>query len=444
MNFSTDNVLSYVFIFLFGGGAVFTYKMILNVVKDDTDRIRVFFWVGEKRWWDGYKALLEILNNSLNVFFGEKLISTKSWLSTMRLAWVYPYLFLFLFTETIVKDFSLMQYLMLVWAALSSIFLSIKTHKVIAKLRSQIQLPTPVKIVLIDALFMPFVGFLSIVVFSLINAFIAGVLISPQTATLVLCVTALFMGAGLLWSLMWLVIMIAMFAGIATGNDLASFFQGLAIIAEDSSLSVSDEAGAIGGVILGAVFAFALMVLPFINGLFDWMSWVVSRYLIRRLVGDAEKHARRALLIHIALDIFAAVCFLVMISVSFGYIFVGLGIYPDWNQLSSGQPWQGDALPTTLMVCSTLVPTFIHLVMAILAVASQELPGRKFALKMLERSSPSTVETHLAVGWIFAMVMLATSTVYAFVYFLIWLVEYQFHTSLLSMIFLMSGQLFGG
>jgi hypothetical protein len=150
---------------------------------------------------------------------------------------------------------------------------------------------------------------------------------------------------------------------------------------------------------LGDELAVALivffLVLPFINGLWDWLSWRVTRGLGRHLLASfgAESLKQRALTVigHGALDLILSVALLAAMA-----FFLAFG-FEAYNRLAVAQrgedlpvfflgpflanaanhPWT-EGLWLTVMLLSTLVPTALHMV-ALLAspLALVTLPTEK-------------------------------------------------------------------
>ena len=92
------HIYEYIHYLIMGGGLLWSYKMLLKVISDKEDRKRIFSWVDNRTWWEAYSSLIGSLNSFLNFGFGNKLISFQSFKNAFRIAWVYPWILLFLFS----------------------------------------------------------------------------------------------------------------------------------------------------------------------------------------------------------------------------------------------------------------------------------------------------------------------------------------------------------
>lgn len=118
--------------------------------------------------------------------------------------------------------------------------------------------------------------------------------------------------------------------------------------------------------------------LPLFNAPLDWLSLGVTRALLRRIVAPGHRFWHSMLLGLV--DLFLAVLFLVLVAFSTlgGIVLVNafahyagagpvVSLGDLWLQLSTGRP--GDNLWIWLMLGSTLLPTFVHMLVAIMALA---------------------------------------------------------------------------
>ncbi len=151
---------------------------------------------------------------------------------------------------------------------------------------------------------------------------------------------------------------------------------------------------------LGDEFVVALMVfffvLPVVNGLWDWLSWLITRGLGRRLLasfgGSGGLGQRVAAVVgHGVLDLVLAVALLAAMAffLAFGFeAYNRIAIIQRGQDLpvfdlgpflanAADHPWT-DGLWLTVMLISTLVPTALHVV-ALLAspIALVTLPTEK-------------------------------------------------------------------
>ncbi|MCW2307056.1 hypothetical protein [Rhodobium gokarnense] len=120
-------------------------------------------------------------------------------------------------------------------------------------------------------------------------------------------------------------------------------------------------------------------ILPVLNSIFDWASWIVTRIFLLRIA----RHTSRAmawlfLLFELMLDLGAAVFFLVLLSlflpntmewVNIFYVKIGLPVV-DWRtQLDAAVSAPlTEGLLVTGMLATTLIPTVIHLTVGLTAL----------------------------------------------------------------------------
>lgn len=135
------------------------------------------------------------------------------------------------------------------------------------------------------------------------------------------------------------------------------------------------------------------LVLPLVNGFWDWLSWWITRSLGRHLLrtlGPARGIAQRSLAIlgHGVVDLVLAVLLLAAMAFLLAFGFEGynqlaeaqgkaaFGLLP-YLQVAADHPWT-DGLWLTVMLLSTLFPTALHIV-ALLAspIALITLPTAK-------------------------------------------------------------------
>ena len=116
-------------------------------------------------------------------------------------------------------------------------------------------------------------------------------------------------------------------------------------------------------------------ILPFTNGLVDWGSWWVSRFLFEKMRGDTKLSA---LLLHMLVDAIFAVGFLVLIVllltfwiVQLNKLMVHLGLqtvpWLTYAEAAAQSPF-GQGFFVTSMLLSTLLPTLLHLFCAIASI----------------------------------------------------------------------------
>lgn len=132
-------------------------------------------------------------------------------------------------------------------------------------------------------------------------------------------------------------------------------------------------AGAVG-VVIRSDFIVLYGLFPIINAFFDWLSWAISRYLIRSLFSRAASTLPRwwSIVWHVAVDLGLALIFLGALATSMAG---ALGLA---NRLGADFPWReflsaayspfGKGISVTIMLTSTLVPTALHLAAALAAL----------------------------------------------------------------------------
>ncbi len=122
-------------------------------------------------------------------------------------------------------------------------------------------------------------------------------------------------------------------------------------------------------------YFFFLIILPFINGFMDFVSLGISRILGKKIYDDITRKTLKTVLFHFSLDLAAAVLLLVFLifAICFGMqlfnIFVAKKTelvidLPNLIESAKQAPFGPDGLWITLMLLSTLVPTFAHFVIA--------------------------------------------------------------------------------
>ena len=125
------------------------------------------------------------------------------------------------------------------------------------------------------------------------------------------------------------------------------------------------------------------IILPVFNAFLDWISWAFSRYFLER----ASKEDKALPIIQdIVADLILAIFFMVMLclliplgaeALNLLYGQYGPDTQFDWRSLALSardDPW-GEGLMVTLMILSTLIPTVIHIVLALIALVLQSFMG---------------------------------------------------------------------
>ncbi len=159
------------------------------------------------------------------------------------------------------------------------------------------------------------------------------------------------------------------------------------------------------GVGVAAVASVAIAVLyvllPFLNAFMDLASLQVSRVLIRHMVRHQGPLYGVGVALHVVADLFLAAAFLVLLAVLLPVVLqatnhgiealgnlIGMSSPPiDWvGMVTTAQkdPF-GAGLMVTGMLATTLVPTAVHLVAALVALAFPRLGGRTFGVIARQR-----------------------------------------------------------
>lgn len=163
------------------------------------------------------------------------------------------------------------------------------------------------------------------------------------------------------------------------GNHL--YFYSLAILAILILLLLLDIVNWKGRPTTDTYF---LVFLPFINGIFDYISLAISRKLSYRIL---KKRSFKTILIHIAIDLFLAIILLVFLI---SFIVIGTGLFdiyinsPDRQfdtqkiiNITYQRPLSLDGgLWVTVMIFSTLIPTLVHVLMALSGIFTFLTPER--------------------------------------------------------------------
>ncbi len=139
-------------------------------------------------------------------------------------------------------------------------------------------------------------------------------------------------------------------------------------------------------------YLFFIIILPFINGFVDFVSFGISRLLGQKILKD---RTFKAFLWHFVIDFVAAVILLVILVFGICFsveLFNNLVVKkPDLMinlpQLIDGArkaPLGPEGLWVTFMLFSTLVPTFAHFVIAFLGVYTIYLTPKKWRQKLAD------------------------------------------------------------
>lgn len=424
-------IYEYVHYFAIGAGLIWAYKTIIKVISDSKDRKRIFSWIDEGSWWETYSSLLSSLNKTLDIGFGERLISFVSFKNAFRLAWVYPWIFIFVFSLNDINNVeAYKKFFSVIFSLAISIPLAIKLRRTLFTIKESVPLGRFTKFMAFDAVFFPIFGILAIAVIVALITVIVTLVFDPSAGVLAGAVSLVVLSSSLLLVAFLIPIVLSVFYGAYLGDLMAAL----------TAYSHSDPnfAKSIG---IGAAFFIAifLWVLPFINGLFDWFSWIASRYLIKRLKSDAEKHQAYACITHILVDVVIGIVLLLSISIVLAFF----SNFPfsdiTWDEYSI-EPFKETSLSLTLMMLSTLLPTFLHLVMAVLALSSLTIPGKAIALSMLKKEEPSLLEKNVSAAWLFSSILFSVFVVIFSVSMILLLLENLYHFNFMTWVYEIGGK----
>ena len=147
----------------------------------------------------------------------------------------------------------------------------------------------------------------------------------------------------------------------------------------------------LAGIRFGGTCFVYLAMFPLVNALFDWPSWAATRWLIGRLRRDATlprfRDRAAALTGHILLDVAIGVACLYGLAVTIVLMTetnVGMLMWDRTFSQGLAEPLSGGGLVLTIMILSTLVPTCLHILFALFALALIEMPGRLWFARWLD------------------------------------------------------------
>lgn len=118
-----------------------------------------------------------------------------------------------------------------------------------------------------------------------------------------------------------------------------------------------------------ALWIFLLLLLPLANTILDWLSWGVTRFLLRRAAQSGGGFLGWGVLIgELIIDLLAAALFLTVLAIILPMVFelwnrVGFAAYINWSQMAEDAylaPF-GAGLLVAGMLLTTFLPTLIHL-----------------------------------------------------------------------------------
>lgn len=182
---------------------------------------------------------------------------------------------------------------------------------------------------------------------------------------------------------------------VGSGQPRGAFAGGFGVVA-GLGLTVLFFSARVNTSEVAIVSIVLFLILPLVNGFWDWLSWWISRGLgsdLRLKLQPAGSTGRRAMTVawHTLADLVAAVVLLAamayLLAVGFaGYNQVAIALSDEGRgafglerfiERAAAAPWT-DGLWLTVMLVSTLVPTFLHLIMLLASpIALVALPTEK-------------------------------------------------------------------
>jgi len=147
-----------------------------------------------------------------------------------------------------------------------------------------------------------------------------------------------------------------------------------------------------------------LLIFPSFNALLDWFSLRVSRYCLFAITQESNPFI---ILIDLLIDLICALGFMLILVLLFPSLIewsnylVNTKAIVDWRSMAEtaiNDPW-GKGLMVTMMLITTLLPTFLHFFLALLVISIQLLFGQSLA-KFLKKAGESTLIPMLAAIWI--------------------------------------------
>ena len=132
-----------------------------------------------------------------------------------------------------------------------------------------------------------------------------------------------------------------------------------------------------GGVAIEAnpvniIFLLFFLILPVINAIFDYLSMYASRYFAKRILKDSKG----LIVFDILADLVIAAFLLYCLAQTLYFVLDMTNIYfiknealfipiSEYKALLLSNPWNAEVLWITLMFVSTLIPTLLHIILAL-------------------------------------------------------------------------------
>jgi hypothetical protein len=190
-------------------------------------------------------------------------------------------------------------------------------------------------------------------------------------------------------------------------------------------------------------YSILLVMLPFLNATLDWLSWWFSRIFLKRA---SREDSVRLIALDIVIDLLIAVGFMLLLCLALpiGIELVNSIYAPyapdslfDWRTLAQDakdDPW-GKGLMVSLMIVTTMIPTILHVALALIAVVMQSFFGKPY-VKQLNQY----LETKSNVCILFANIIFTVYScgVLLFLYVLYSLGVMLFHLDIPSLLYSVS------
>ncbi len=173
--------------------------------------------------------------------------------------------------------------------------------------------------------------------------------------------------------------------------------------------------------LLKAIFFYV----PLVNGFFDYLSLAVTRFLLIQLRHDMRSRSFLAGVKHIVYDImFAFICSL-LLAICIVYVFDKFGVSSGLDKafFASTDPFSAYALPMTIMILSTFVPTIIHLFFAISCLVAVPPWSKSFLITSLSAKKPSFLQSSFLLFWIISSIGFSLAVLTLFISLLVGLAE---------------------
>lgn len=131
-------------------------------------------------------------------------------------------------------------------------------------------------------------------------------------------------------------------------------------------------------------------IFPFFNAIADWLSVGATRHFISKISNSNQSTGLKA--VDVILDFFAAVLCLIgllialVVTLEVWRLAIPASLALDWRiylaKFTAGTP--GNAAPLFLMATTTLLPSFVHLVFGLAALATAQSSSTKTAIQLMK------------------------------------------------------------